>query len=105
MGMPAPNLDMPVVKVTSAVIALSAKDSEPPEETACIKCGRCVSKCPMRLMPSYIEEAYEMKRLDLLRAYKVSLCAECGSCAYLCPAKRPLAQVMILSKQMLWEAR
>ena len=103
-GMAKPGLDMPIVKTTSAVLAFGAKDAEPPKETACIKCGRCVHKCPMRLMPSFIEEAYELKKPEALRELKVGLCAECGCCAYVCPAKRPLLQVMLLSKQMLWEA-
>jgi electron transport complex protein RnfC len=105
MGAAVPDLDVPVVKVINAVLALSAKDAEPPVPTACIKCGRCIEKCPMRLMPSFIENAYELKNLDLLDKYKVNMCAECACCTYLCPAKRPLAQVMTLSKNMLWEAK
>jgi len=105
MGMAVPNLDMPVVKVTNAILAFSAKDADQPEPSACMKCGRCIAKCPMGLMPSYIEDAYELKKIEQLRKYKVNMCAECASCAYLCPAKRPLSQVMALSKNMLWEAR
>jgi len=102
MGISVPSVDMPVVKVTNCVLALSAAEAQTPVPTACIKCGRCIEKCPMNLMPSFIETAYELKKTDLLRQYKVNLCAECGCCAYLCPAKRPLAQVMTLSKRMLW---
>jgi len=29
------------------------------------------------------------------------MCVECACCAYTCPAKRPLVQVMTLSKKML----
>jgi electron transport complex protein RnfC len=105
MGAAVPNTELPVVKVTNAILALTAEDSKPPVETACIKCGRCIQKCPMNLMPSHIEDAYTLKRVDLLNKYKVNMCAECGCCAYLCPAKRPLAQVMVLSKNMQWEAR
>jgi len=56
----------------------------------------------MKLMPPNIENAYTLKKLDRLEHYKVSLCVECGSCAYVCPSKRPLVQVMQLSKEMLW---
>jgi len=105
MGTAVPNLDMPVVKVTNGLLAFSAKDARLPEATACIKCGRCIAKCPMNLMPSYIESAFEQKKAALLKQYKVNMCAECGTCAYLCPAKRPLAQVMTLSKKMLREVR
>jgi len=102
MGAAVPSLDVPVVKVTSAILALSGKDAEAPTPSACIKCGRCIAQCPMNLMPSFIEDAFERKKVDLLRKYKVNLCVECGCCAYLCPSKRPLAQVMTLSKKLLW---
>ncbi|MDR0325993.1 MAG: electron transport complex subunit RsxC [Oscillospiraceae bacterium] len=105
MGAAVPGLDVPVVKVTNAVLAFSEKDAAPPVPSACIKCGRCIAKCPMRLMPSSIENAFELKNLESLKKHKVNMCAECGCCAYLCPSKRPLAQVMTLSKNMLWEAR
>ncbi|MCL2034743.1 MAG: electron transport complex subunit RsxC [Oscillospiraceae bacterium] len=104
MGRAVPNLDVPIVKVTNAVLAFSAKEAGSAEPSNCIKCGRCIAKCPMSLMPSHIEEAFLLKKVEQLKAYKVNMCAECACCAYLCPAKRPLSQVMALSKNMLWEA-
>ena len=105
MGVAVPNLDIPIVKVTNAVLAFSGKDADQPEESACIKCGRCISHCPMDLMPSFIENAFELKKLELLKKYKVNMCVECGCCAYLCPAKRPLEQVMVLAKKLIQEVR
>jgi len=103
MGVAVPNQDVPIVKITNAVLALSAKDASPYEPTPCIKCGRCLFKCPMHLMPPYFENAFELKKPELLKKYKVNMCTECASCAYICPAKRPLTQVMPLAKNMLWE--
>jgi len=105
MGTSLPNLDfpIPIVKITGAALAFSAKDAEVPESTPCLKCGRCMFKCPMSLMPPKIEEAYELKKPELLKKFKVSMCAECACCAFSCPAKRPLMQVMTLAKNMLWE--
>ena len=105
MGIAVPNTDVPIVKITNAILAVSAKDAEPPATSACIKCGRCIAKCPMNLMPSYIEEAFELRKIELLRQYKVNMCVECACCSYLCPANRPVAQAMTLAKQMLWEVR
>jgi electron transport complex protein RnfC len=105
MGAAVPDLDEPVIKTTNSILAFTAKDAVLPEPSACIKCGRCITKCPMNLMPSYIEAAFELKKVDLLRKYKVNMCAECSCCAYICPAKRPLSQVMTLSKKMLKEVR
>ena len=49
--------------------------------------------------------AMEMENEDargaLLQKEQVSLCMECGCCAFGCPAKRPLVQVMKLSKGVL----
>jgi electron transport complex protein RnfC len=105
MGTAIPNLDIPTVKTTNALLAFAAGDADPQSETACVNCGRCVLHCPMGLMPSYIENAFELKKLERLRKLKVDMCAECGCCAYVCPAKRPLSQVMALSMHMLRGAR
>ena len=101
MGAAIPNTDVPIVKVTNAALAFSAKDAEQPEATACIKCGRCVSRCPMSLMPPNIENAFELNKPELLKELKVNMCVECGCCAFTCPAKRQLVQVMTLSKKKL----
>lgn len=103
MGIAAPSLDMPVLKATNAALAFSEKDARLPEETPCIRCGRCVSHCPMGLMPLEFERAYRLKKPELLERYKVNLCMECGCCAYSCPAKRMLVQYIKLSKIMLRE--
>ena len=104
MGTAVPTQEMPVMKVTNAILALRARDSELPAPSVCIKCGRCIQNCPMNLMPSYMEEAFNLKKTDLLNIYKINMCAECSCCSYVCPAKRPLSQVMKLSKNMVWEA-
>ena len=105
MGMATPSLDTPTVKVTGSVMALNAKDSKGLEATPCIKCARCIHQCPIKLLPSYIELAYELKDVGALNRYKVNMCLECGCCAYVCPARRPLSHVMVLAKNMQWEAR
>jgi len=104
MGIAQPSLDVPVVKTTNCLIACSDRSANFPTATACIKCGRCLTVCPMRLMPPNIETAYSIENLDALRHYKVNMCVECGSCAYVCPAKRPLVQAIQLSKESLWLA-
>ena len=101
MGIAIPDLSFPVVKTTNAVLTLNKKDAAVPAETACIRCGRCVRGCPMRLMPVEIETAYSCGKPERLEMLKANLCIECGCCSYVCPAKRHLTQTMILSKQML----
>ena len=101
MGIAVPSLDMPVLKNTNATLAFTAKDAEPPPETACIRCGRCAANCPMNLMALELERAFLLKKPELLDLYKANLCMECGCCAFNCPARRPLIQSVKLAKVML----
>jgi len=102
MGIALPTIDIPVIKTTNCLIACTERSSFSPRETACIKCGRCLSVCPMHLMPPNIETAYELSNYDAMKRYKINMCVECGCCAYVCPAKRHLVQIMQLSKEKLW---
>ena len=101
MGIAIHDLSLPVLKSTNAVLAFNEKDARLPEESACIRCGRCAARCPLKLMPFAIETAFKLKKPELLEKQKVNVCMECGCCAYTCPAKRPLVHVMKLSKAML----
>ena len=103
MGLAIHSLEMPVLKNTNAVLAFTEKDAKTPVQTACIKCGRCASNCPMRLMALELERAYLLNKPEMLEHFKVNLCMECGCCAYNCPAKRPLIQSIKLGKIMLRE--
>jgi len=103
MGIAIPNIDVPIVKITNAILAFTEKDAAPAEPGPCIKCGKCLFNCPMNLMPPNIENAYELKKPELLKKFKVNMCAQCACCAFICPAKRPLVQVMKLADTMLWE--
>jgi len=101
MGIAVPDLDQPILKNTNAILAFNAKDAVIPESTACIKCGRCISTCPLSLMPVEIETAYKLGRDDLLDKLKVNICMECGCCSFGCPAHRPLVQTNKLAKARL----
>ena len=101
MGIAVPNLDQPILKGTNAILALALEDAAPPEPTACIRCGRCIARCPLRLMPSNIEAAYLRDDMEALKEFKVNLCMECGCCSFGCPAYRPLVQTNKLAKAKL----
>jgi len=98
MGIAVPDLNQPIMKNTNAILAMNRDDALPPEPTACIRCGRCVRHCPLKLMPTDIETAFELDRIDSLIELKVNLCMECGCCSYICPARRPLVQTNKLAK-------
>jgi electron transport complex protein RnfC len=98
MGFAFANLDAPVTKGTSAMTVLTAEDVRKAEETACIRCGRCVDACPMNLVPTKIALASRAKDVALAQAYHIMACFECGCCAFTCPASIPLVQLIRTGK-------
>jgi formate hydrogenlyase subunit 6/NADH:ubiquinone oxidoreductase subunit I len=67
--------------------------------TACLRCGRCATVCPMGLLPQPMAEAAtagDYERFEQ-RLYGLE-CIQCGSCTYVCPAKRPLMQTFKQAK-------
>lgn len=92
MGLAQYSLSIPVVKGTSGVLILSEDQAEMVEEGPCIRCGRCLAVCPMRLSPSLMADAVKSKDIDSAEACHLLDCMECGSCAFVCPAKRHMVQ-------------
>lgn len=99
MGMSIPDVDMPVVKTSNALLAIKTYDER--KTSSCIRCGRCVRVCPLGLMPADIDRAYKIRDIDELRKLKVLLCMNCGSCTYVCPANRKLAETNQLAKSII----
>ncbi|MBO4384619.1 MAG: electron transport complex subunit RsxC [Clostridia bacterium] len=101
MGTAVPDLTVPVIKNTNAVLAFAEKDAGVPEETPCIRCGNCVNHCPMRLNPPAIAKAFNNKDGEALYRQRVNLCMECGACSFICPAHQPIVQRHKLAKIVL----
>ena len=102
MGIALDQIDQPILKYNNAILALSQNDL-PKEQSAgpCIRCGSCVSVCPMQLMPTLIKRGTDLGQVAALKKSNVMTCMECGSCAYACPAHIPLVQYMRLGKAMI----
>jgi electron transport complex protein RnfC len=121
MGTAVPNLDIPIQKNTSGVLFMTKMrfscyfpqcikhypvkrwssaplgvyrdhNSSEAGEEACIKCGRCVRNCPMKLQPVQMNDALLAGDLDEAVHYGLRDCIECGSCSYMCPAHILLTQ-------------
>lgn len=60
-----------------------------------------MSVCPMKLNPAAVEAAYLNSLSERYAELNAEICMECGSCSYVCPAKRPLTQVMREAKAEL----
>ncbi|MEF9983127.1 MAG: electron transport complex subunit RsxC [Oscillospiraceae bacterium] len=101
MGLTVRSLDTTLIKNNNAILAFNAKDSVQKPETACIRCGRCVSACPFNLMPAAIAKNYKLGNVDALINLKVNLCMECGCCSYVCPAKKDLVLTNKLAKKLI----
>lgn len=94
MGISQTSLDVPIMKNTSGVLLLDEKEIAQYSSHPCIRCGRCVTACPMLLMPGTLSLMIESENFDMAEYTNVMDCIECGSCAYVCPALRPMVQHM-----------
>lgn len=90
-----------IAKQNNAILAFSEKEAILQEPTACIRCGRCVSACPMKLMPTSICAAVDSKDTQEMLKCNILNCMECGCCSFACPAKRHLVHKIRLGKQII----
>ena len=101
MGTAQVSTDFPVLKQNNGLLVLGDKSAHIPDPQPCIRCGRCISACPMGLSPVEIVGAFNKKNVEALDDMMVDLCIACGTCSYVCPAKRPVTQTMALAKDYL----
>lgn len=92
MGIALRTIDIPVVKGTSGVLALTKDSAYLAPESACIRCGRCIEACPMGVMPNVLNPLVLMRDYKTFEEKGGMNCIECGSCTYVCPANRHLTQ-------------
>ncbi len=101
MGVALDSLDYPIIKTTSGVLFLSEEDLDLREESSCIKCGRCLDNCPMRLLPLEFVRLVKKELWQKLEEFYISDCIECGSCSFVCPAKIPIVNYIKAGKEKL----
>ena len=104
MGFAQSDLSVPVVKATNSVLCLLKDRNGAAENPVCLRCGKCVAVCPMRLQPLYMYRFTNAGRMDELKRLNIFDCMECGSCAFTCPGKLPLVETFRKGKAMVREA-
>ena len=98
MGKAVVNIDAPTLKGTSSILYLTEDQTKRKAESNCIRCGKCVSACPMGLEPYLLNKLGRASLMDELEQHHVYDCIECGCCSFTCPAFIPLLDTIRQSK-------
>ena len=101
MGVTQYDLSVPTIKGTNAITILGRSNRFSVEDSRCIRCGRCIDACPMKLMPVLMYKALYSGDLEEMKNTHIMDCIECGSCAWTCPACVPLVLAFRSGKQQI----
>ncbi|MGI5977369.1 MAG: electron transport complex subunit RsxC [Candidatus Limivicinus sp.] len=104
MGICATSFDAPTVKGTSGVLFFTEEEDRHVDNPSCIRCGKCITVCPMNLEPVFMYMYYSKGDFENMEKYHITDCFECGSCAYNCPARMPLTHAFKTAK-LMFQAR
>lgn len=99
MGLSQYTIEVPVIKGSGGILVLTEEEAKPIPMGPCIKCGKCVEACPVKLQPLYLSNYSLRGKFDKTEKFHVLDCVECGACSYVCPAKRPLAESIRVAKR------
>lgn len=101
MGFSFFNIDVPVVKGSSSLLAFIKDDVSHEEPSACIRCGRCAAACPEHLLPMKLAALADQNEPEEFKKLGGMECVECGCCSYVCPAKRQVTQSVRSMKKLI----
>ena len=104
MGVAQYDLSVPTIKGVNAITVLGRKNEYAVDEPQCLRCGKCIDACPMKLMPVLMYKALQSNDVEEMKANNMMDCIECGSCAYTCPASVPLVLGFRVGKQIIRNA-
>ncbi len=84
------------VRPNSNMILATRYFEKHPQE--CIKCGKCVNACPMRIVPIELYENFVSGEHNKNVENGLYNCIECGCCSYVCPSFIDLRGAIIFDK-------
>ncbi|MFP4223880.1 MAG: electron transport complex subunit RsxC [Phycisphaeraceae bacterium] len=105
MGMALASLDVPVLKGTSGLLAMTEERIATRGEYACIQCGQCLEACSNLLNPSRLGRLAKAGLWDELEQQHVADCMECGACTWACPSGVPVVQLIRSGKAAIRRRR
>lgn len=105
MGKAMFDLKVPVIKTSSAILAMTEDEVVKNQPSACINCGRCVKVCPGQILPVRLAEFADHGEEEKFLAYHGMECCECGCCSFVCPAKRQLTQSISSMRKIMLAKR
>ena len=104
MGAAQYDLTATVIKGVNAITMLGKANNFFVEDSRCLRCGKCIAVCPMKLMPVLMYKAMQSGDVQEMKDSNLMDCIECGSCAYICPACVPLVLGFRSAKQVMRNA-
>lgn len=100
MGGKVQSLDVPITKSSSGIYISKIKNYT---EKPCIRCGKCISVCPVDLHPlQFVNKANKLKEFE---KYCIEKCIECGVCTYVCPSRIHINKEIRRIKEILKHRR
>ena len=104
MGAALYDLSAPTIKGVNAVTILGKKNKYAVDDPQCLRCGKCIDACPMKLTPVLMYKALQSNDPEVMKSVHMLDCIECGCCAYTCPAGVPLVLAFRSGKHILRNA-
>ena len=104
MGAALYDLSAPTIKGVNAVTILGKKNKYAVDDPQCLRCGKCIDACPMKLSPVLMYKALQSNDVETMKSVHMLDCIECGCCAYTCPASVPLVLAFRSGKHILRSA-
>ena len=98
MGIAQFDLDVPTGKGTASLLAFCEKEDRSVENPVCIRCGKCLQVCPMKLQPLYMYLYEEKGDIEMMKKLNLTDCVECGACTYNCPGRLHLTHAFKVGK-------